>query len=155
MNIDIRTTVPDWSTCYKVFSVRNKAYGCYNPTFRMPRLHSVLNNRLSVQYNTQGINYPRTGKLFVFAEMPSSQVVAKILDIDTDFRIYRCLGLNLSPAAAMATVGSTYSMEAFWNDYKVNPRYALDYYDVPPTGTYYVDAVRLTKNITKEWLKNN
>lgn len=120
-----------WSTCYKLV---------FKPSKDTP-LRSVLNDELAIEYSLKEANYPKLGKLFVFNKMPTIEQIGKIIPWGEVYRIYRCQGLNVEKAVKMSFV--TDPFRDFWKSGS---------HSTPAhEETYFADAVKLTKNVTKEF----
>ncbi len=122
-----------WSTCYKLV------------VFHDGRPHSVLHDAISLSYSLKEVNYPKVGKLFVFKKMPNMEQINRIIAWTDWYRIYRCQGLNLEQALESCFIAC--SFQEFW----ASGRGGI----TPVLGTYFVDAVKFTKNVTQEFKRLN
>ena len=164
MKIDF---VGEWSTCYKlVRNIRERSPRSLSTPVIGNQGRNVLTSvvehseQLMVRYKTNRVIEPNVGKLFVFREPPTLGQLNRIVSSMSGHQVYRCQGLNLVDAKCMYPVHSfTETKIKFWENWHedlIYDRFAdFDQQDHNLSGTIhgtcYVDAVRLTKNITQEY----
>ena len=78
--------------------------------------------------------YPKIGKLFVFDHLQRAQEFPPFLD--GSLLIFRCVVKK--PIEAKLMSASAEYVSCFWND--TSPRTPTE---IPPLGTYFVDAVKI------------